>query len=326
MPETSLEDIARLLRERDNYLILSHLRPDGDALGSQIALGLSLRALGKTVTIWNEDGVTDGLEFLPESRLCTQPNGEAKAFDVVVALDCARFDRLGTPLEKIANSPYWINIDHHGSNSAYGDAVYIDSSSPATGEILARLMFEHDLPMSREIAENLYVAISTDTGSFQYPNTTAETLEITAKLVRQGLDIGEINRLTYSNYPFRRVQVLRDLLNGAELLVDGRVATMTLARKLAEDLKLQPEDTEGAINLIRAIDTVIVAAFFEEMDTGKIRVSLRSKDADIVNVSEVAQTFDGGGHALAAGCRMPGPLDDAKAKVLKEIENAIKSH
>jgi phosphoesterase RecJ-like protein len=323
MPEEKLSEIAKLLREKDNFVLISHLRPDGDALGSTIALGLSLQLLGKNVTLWNEDGVIEGLRFLPQSRLCVKPEGRPREFDVAIALDCARFDRLGTPLDHIANEPLWVNIDHHGSNEGYGDVVLIEPESPATGEIIARLLLERELPMNAEIAENLFVAMSTDTGSFQYPSTTARTFEIAAKLIRQGLDVGEINRKTYSNYSYRRVELLRELLNGAELLLGGRVATMTLPLNVTQRLQTLPEDTEGAINLIRAIDTVVAAVFFEEMEDGKIRISMRSKNADIINVSEVAREFDGGGHPLAAGARMPGPLDEAKKNVLKAIENVL---
>src|SRR5207302_10265743 len=170
----------------------------------------------------------------------------------------------------------WINIDHHPSNPGYGDLAYVDPNSPATGQILFELIKSEKLPVDSAIAENLYVAISTDTGSFQYPNTTARTLEIAAELIRAGVDVGRVSRLTYENYPRRRVELLRDLLGTMRFDANDRVASFSLSLATAKRLGVLPEDTEGLIDHLRAIRGVIVAVFFEELADGKVRVIMRA--------------------------------------------------
>ena len=187
------------------------MRPDGDALGSQLALALSLKQLGKDVRVWNEDGMLEKYSFVPSAELVTKPPATPEDVDVAIALDTAIQNRLGTSLAAIRSAKIWINIDHHPSNPGYGDLVHIDADSPATGQIIFELIKDQKLPFTPAIAENLYVAISTDTGSFQYPNTTARTFEIAAELVRAGVDVGRINQQVYENYPRRRVELLREL-------------------------------------------------------------------------------------------------------------------
>ena len=184
MTQTTFADIGGVLRAHQRFAVLSHVRPDGDALGSQLALALSLQELGKDVTVWNEDGLLEKYSFLPGGERLVRPPNQPEEFDVAVALDTATQSRLGTAGESVRQAKTWINIDHHPSNPGYGDLVYIDPSSPATGQILFELIQAEKLPMDPAIAENLFVAISTDTGSFQYPNTTARTFEIGAEIGR----------------------------------------------------------------------------------------------------------------------------------------------
>ena len=183
-------EIAKALRAHQRFAVLSHVRPDGDALGSQLALGLSLERAGKAVTMWNEDGLLTNYAFLPGGEKLTKPPTEPAEFDVAIAIDTATQKRLGTAGEAVKTAKVWINIDHHPSNPGYGDLVYVDPTAPATGQIVFELLKAELLPLDRAIAENLYVAISTDTGSFQYSNTTARTFEIAAELVHAGVDVG----------------------------------------------------------------------------------------------------------------------------------------
>src|SRR5256885_3969882 len=169
-------------------------------------------------------------------------------------------------------------MDHHPSNPGYGDVAHIDSSAPATAEIVFRLIKSQGLPFNRDIAENLYVAISTDTGSFQYPKTSAHTLEIAAELIRAGLDVGRLSQQLYENYPRRRLELLRELLRTMRFERGDRVASFSLSSKTAAELGVLPEDNEGLIDHLRAIRGVIVAVFFEELTDGKVRVSMRSKN------------------------------------------------
>ena len=322
---SKFEEIGRLLREHQRFAVMSHVRPDGDALGSQLALALSLQQLGKEVRVWNEEGMLEKYSFLPRAELVTKPPSIPEDFDCAIALDTAIQSRLGTALAAVRSAKIWINIDHHLSNPGYGDVVDVDPDAPATAEIIFRLIKSQNLPFNRDIAENLYAAISTDTGSFQYPKTSARTFEIAAELIRAGLDVGRLNQQLYENYPRRRLELLRELLRTMRFEHRGRVASVSLSLKTAAELGVLPEDNEGLIDHLRAIRGVIVAVFFEELNDGKVRVSMRSKD-DAVDVCAICQKFGGGGHTLAAGARVCGTLAEVEEKVLEEIGEVIESH
>jgi bifunctional oligoribonuclease and PAP phosphatase NrnA len=317
------EEISAILRDHSSFVILSHVRPDGDAIGSQLALGFSLLAAGKSVRLINEDGLPDNLAFMAGSEKIELPPDEPLAVEVAIALDTATKPRLGKrALHAASRAKIWLNIDHHKSNPSYGDVNLIDPTSPATGQILYQLITALDLPLPSETRDAIYVAVSTDTGSFQYPSTTAKTYEMAADLIHRGLDVGKINSDTYDNHPYRRVELMRALLNTLELSAAGQVATWELRDQTRIDLGLMPEDSEGLIDIIRAIRGVQLAAFFEELEDGQIRVSMRAKDHRL-DACAIAQVFGGGGHTLAAGIRMVGPLADAKAQVIAEIRRHL---
>jgi phosphoesterase RecJ-like protein len=198
-------------------------------------------------------------------------------------------------------------------------------SEPRWPLFIFRLIKSQNLPFNRDIAENLYAAISTDTGSFQYPKTSARTFEIAAELIRAGLDVGRLNQQLYENYPRRRLELLRELLRTMRFEHGARVASVSLSLKTAAELGVLPEDNEGLIDHLRAIRGVIVAVFFEELGDGKVRVSMRSK-SEAVDVCAICQKFGGGGHALAAGARVRGTLAEVEEKVLDEIGDVLKSH
>ena len=322
MSAAKFEQIGQALREGGRFAVLSHVRPDGDALGSQLALGLSLKRLGKDVRIWNEEGMLEKYSFLPSANLLTKPPADPEDVDVAIALDTAIQNRLGTALPAVRSAKVWINIDHHPSNPGYGDLVYINPKAPATGQILFELIQSEKLPIDAAIAENLYVAISTDTGSFQYPNTTARTFEMAAELVRAGVDVGRVSQLTYENYPRRRAELLRDLLGTMRFEANDRVASFSLSLATAKKLGVLPEDNEGLIDHLRAIHGIIVAVFFEELADGKVRVSMRSK-SEKVNVCAICEKFGGGGHVLAAGARVRGSLAEVEKKILEEVRDVV---
>jgi len=322
---SKFEEIGRILREHQRFAVLSHVRPDGDALGSQLALALSLKQLGKEVRVWNEDGMLEKYSFLPRAELLTKPPSTSEVVDVAIALDTAIQNRLGTALAAVRSAKIWVNIDHHLSNPCYGDVVYVDPVAPATAEIVFRLIKSQGLPFNHDIAENLYAAISTDTGSFQYPQTSAHTFEIAAELIRAGLDVGRLSQQLYENYPRRRLELLRELLRTMRFEHGGRIASFSLSARTATELGVLPEDNEGLIDHLRAIRGVIVAVFFEELAEGKVRVSTRSK-SDAVDVCAICQKFGGGGHTLAAGARVRGTLAEVEKRVLEEIGDVLKSH
>jgi bifunctional oligoribonuclease and PAP phosphatase NrnA len=322
MKQSSFDEIGAVLRSHERFAVLSHVRPDGDALGSQLGLGLSLSKMGKTVMVRNEDGLLEKYNFLPGGKFLQTPLSEPQDFDVAIALDTATQSRIGTAMELVRSAKMWINIDHHPSNPGYGDLVYIDSTAPATGQILFELISSQGMPMDPAIAENLFVAISTDTGSFQYPNTTARTFEIGAELLRCGVNVGRVSQLLYENYPRRRAELLRELLGTMRFEGHGKVACFSLSLATAAKLGAKPEDNEGLIDHLRAIQGVVVAAFFEELPEGKVRVSMRSK-SEAADVCAICEKFGGGGHKLAAGARVRGTLAEVEEKVLKEICNVV---
>lgn len=321
-------EIASAFRKYRSFCVMSHHRPDGDAYGSQLAVALCLRELGKEVTVWNEDGLLPKFRFLPQAELIHAPAEDArpKSFDCLVAVDCSTFLRLGRPLRKMGEVKRTINLDHHHTNERYGNLVHI-ADAPATGELLYELFVAERLPFTPEMAECLFVAISTDTGSFQYRGTSARTYEIAADLVRRGADVAKLSQACYDTQPLRRTHLLRDVLNDLQLSAGDRVATAAVSLAKAAELGLEPGDTEDIINHLRAIDTVQVAAFFEEMrvlSSGQpaVRTSLRSK-SDAFDVSAICGQFGGGGHRLAAGARIAGSLDDVRQRVTAAIHAAI---
>ena len=320
--DSTLTEIADVIRAKQRFVVISHIRPDGDALGCTIAMGLCLRALGKDVQMWNDDGCVERFYFLPGSNLVTPPPAEPQEFDVAIMLDTAVKERGGRSMNAVKHADAWINLDHHVSNPRYADLNFIDTTSPATGQILFELFRAGNLPLTYEMADNLFVAISTDTGSFQYSNTTARTYEIGAELVRLGVNVGEISQRTYESHPRRRIELLKAMLNVLQFSSGDRVASFALPLSTVRELGTKPDDTEGLIDHIRAIEGVIVAAFFEELEGGLVRGSLRSKPGG-VDVCEVAAQFGGGGHKLAAGLRTRGTLTEVQEKILKAIHDKL---
>jgi phosphoesterase RecJ-like protein len=314
--------IAAEIRKARTIAVLSHVRPDGDAIGSQLAMALSLIGLGKTVDAWNEDGLPEAFSFLRRSGLVTVPPNDTRTLDLVIALDTATRDRLGTSLQAIRQANCWINIDHHASNPSYGDLNYLDLTSPATGQIVFELIQTQRYPLSLEIAEALFVAISTDTGSFRYRNTSAHTFEVAAELVRQGVDVARISHFSYESQPKRRVLLLHELLQNARFYADDRIGTMALTLEKKKQLGIQPADTDGLIDVVRGIETIVVAILFEELENGRVRVSMRSKNAQI-DVNKICGEFGGGGHPLAAGARIRGSLEQAERLVTNRVSNEI---
>lgn len=322
--KAGFSDIATALQDCRTVLVASHLRPDGDAYGSTLAVALWLRSQGKEVTAWNEDGMTAKFRYLPGHELVAAPSAEARDFDALVALDTSVFNRLGTVLASVGRVGLTINIDHHVSNNGYGDLALIDASAPATGQILFEFFESQGIPLTPEIAANLYAAISTDTGSFQYAGTDVRTFAAASALVAAGVDVAALSRAMYDSQPRRRLDLLRYALNNAQFSCEGRLASFSLPLSTVDELGLLPEDNEGIIDHLRAVDEVVAAVFFEELPEGKIRVSARSKDAR-VDVCRICGLFGGGGHPMAAGARLGGSLADAETQFLAAVCDEIRN-
>jgi bifunctional oligoribonuclease and PAP phosphatase NrnA len=316
--------IAESIEKGDRILVASHIRPDGDALGSTIAVALWIQELGKTVTAWNEHGVTQRYNYLPRHELISAPDAVPQPFDVVVALDNSVKSRLGSVLDGVAQVGTLINIDHHISNEGYGDLNYVDPTAPATGQIIYEFFKEIGAPLSSDMAANLFAAISTDTGSFQYPGTDSRTFQAAAALVDVGVDVGTLSRKMYDNQPRRRLDLLRHALNEARFSCDGHLASYSLSLAAVDQIGVLPEDNEGIIDHLRSVEGVVAAVFFEELPEGGVRVSARSKDPR-VDVCEICKTFGGGGHPLAAGARMRGSIAEVEEKFLEAVCHEIRN-
>lgn len=320
---TPLSEIADLLRGAQRIGIAAHIRPDGDAVGSVLGLALSLRALGKTVYPLLEDGVPENLAFLPGTETVLQPSG-ALDLDLAVALDTATHERVGAGcVEAFSRAPVLVNIDHHPTNPRYGQYNHVDGDQPATGQIVYELLTTCGLPVDDDVRQNLFAAISTDTGSFQFACTTARSHEIAGEMIRAGLDIARLSQLLYHTFPRRRLELQRAMLNEIAFRADDRIASWQLSQELQHRVEVRPGDTEGLIDTLRMIDTVVSAVVFEELPDGKVRVSARSKDARL-DVSAVCARFGGGGHRMAAGARLPGPLATAAETFLTALEHEVR--
>jgi len=322
----SFTPLINRISESRSILLVSHNRPDGDAIGSLVGLGLLLEGAGKVVRMVNADPVPESLAFLPASARVEEPvSGIGGGHDLMISLDSAGLDRIADSVWQLRDGVDLINIDHHVSNTDYGDLNYVDRDAPATGQIISELANAADWVITPDIAGNLYAAISTDTGSFRYPSTSSETYEIAGQLVRCGVDVGEINRQLYDSFPLRRVEVMREMLSELRIEADGQCASVSLPLRVTRELGLKTGDTEGVVDLIRSIDSVIVAVFFEELPDGKIRVSSRSKD-ERYGVGDICNVFGGGGHTLAAGARLSGPLEAAEDLFLAEVTRRLREN
>jgi phosphoesterase RecJ-like protein len=324
MTKMNFDIISNALRDARTVGVASHIRPDADALGSTIAFALWLRDCGKEVTAYNEEGSTSKFHYLPCHEIVSLPPATPQKFDVFVALDTSVKNRLGTVNKAIAPGTTILNIDHHISNENYGDVNFIDASAPATGQILLEFFQHVGARVSAEMATNLFAAISTDTGSFQYAGTNERTFAAASHLIGCGVDVPGLSRAMYDSQPRRRFELLRHALNTAEFHCDDRIATFSLPMDLVERLKVLPEDNEGIIDHLRSIDGVEAAVFFEELPEGKVRVSARSKFPRI-DVCKVCKQFEGGGHAMAAGARVDGTLDQVKNDFLKALSDEIRN-
>ncbi len=323
--DATFEQIRHTLDAAQRILVASHVRPDGDAYGCVIAMGLYLRSIGKDVRVWNEEGMTDKFRYLPECDLVEVPPHDRHDFDVLLALDTSTKERLGRVLKATGQIGALINVDHHVSNHRYGDLNFIDDTAPATGQILYDYFQAADATITPAIATNLYAAISTDTGSFQYEKTTPATFRIVADLVDKGVDVPGLSRSIYDSHPRRRLELLKALLNSARFTCNDRVASFSLSLATAEKLAVLPEDNEGLIDHLRGVEGVQVAVFFEELAGEKVRVSMRSKEPRF-DVCKICALFGGGGHPQAAGARLPGPLNEAEQNVLEAVCHEVRIH
>ncbi|MBQ3525521.1 MAG: bifunctional oligoribonuclease/PAP phosphatase NrnA [Akkermansia sp.] len=319
-------EICNAIREKNNFAIISHYRPDGDAIGSTLALGLALRSLGKTVQMWNHDGCPQRYAFLAGAEEITPPPPALPAnVECFICVDTGDDRRLGNPGKALlAAAPLSLNIDHHGTNLQYAHINMVRSQAAACGSIIYELITELGVPLSKEIAEALYAAISTDTGSFKYGSTRPTEMRIAADLIEAGVDVAEINRKIYDEKSEGELITAREVLANMVIEENGALSHYSLTRTRKAELQLSLEDTKDLVDHIRPWAKVKACAIFEEMENGKVRVSLRSKD-ERVNVADIALEHGGGGHKMAAGIPMQGKLDECREQVLNSIRKVLRN-
>ena len=318
-----IDRILEILRENKTFCIVGHMRPDGDCIGSQLALALALRNEGKKVTVWNQDSVPQKYKFLNPEGLLEKPKHGEK-FDCVIATDCASFERLGKAAECIGDRKIFINIDHHVSNTRYADVNWVSPREPSCGELIYKLLTIARWPVTKPMADLLFTAISTDTGSFQYSTTRPGTFHAGANLVTRGADLAKIGDEVYQSYPLSRAKLLKHVYSKFRLTDRDRIAWFWLKKKDFARTGAESDDTEGLIDHIRAIAPVVVACVFEELEPELTRISLRSK-SDQVNVSAICGQFGGGGHPAAAGARIAGTPLSVQRKVIAAVKRALKA-
>ncbi len=325
--EPTLNELGEFLENCQTIALASHTRPDGDAIGSLLGLGQALMQIGKDVVMLNQDGATARYMFLDGADQIKVPADIQKKLqvDAFVALDTADAKRVGARVRDVIESyGTQIVIDHHVSNERYGDINYVDADSPATGQIVYELIQARGWPLTDGARDALWAAIVTDTGSFQYSNTTERTFEIGGDLVRRGVNVGDLSARIYQSYRRERLELLKELLNTMEFSCGGKVASWKIRREVIERLQIEPTDQEGLIDYLRAVNGVIVAVSFEE-GPDLVRISARSKSPE-VNVSAICEQFGGGGHVLAAGAASQGKIDEVAERFLQVVAKVIEDN
>ena len=318
----NFSEIESLISSSHRIALIAHIMPDGDTLGSCLALGTVLKDMGKNVSIFCQDGFPDSLRFLKGIETIQKPDRRAAGhYDLVIALDCSDIERLGDCRPILDECTNTVNIDHHISNKGYGKFNWVDPCVSATGELVYELIKSllHGRKLPIPVAESLYTAISTDTGSFCYSNTTPRTHRIVADLLETGIDVSRISSLLYKNKKLKWVMLLSEVLNTLELHFNDRVAALTVTQ--AALMKVGADETfvDGLIDYAKDIEGVEIGLLFREVEPNKIKVGFRSKFE--VDVSQLAQIFGGGGHKRAAGCMIDANLDQSKSLILKEIHS-----
>ena len=314
-----MDEVIEVLRQHDSFVIAGHSDPDGDSLGSSVALGLALEQLGKRVQILSADPLFAAYLRLPQSERVTVSDQAPDGYPVAVLMECNEVGRSG--IEGLEGRLI-VNIDHHANNPGFGDVNWVDPAAAAVGVMVYRLLRALGCELTPAIATQLYVAILTDTGSFRYSNTDADAFRVCAELVDSGVSPSAVAEAMYENVPRDKVRLMSAGLASLSVDPDGRVASMALHH---ETLALSPgkPDTEGIVNQAKAIDGVSVAALFKEVEPGRFRVSLRSDGS--ADVAAIAAGFGGGGHPRAAGCLVEGSLGEAKNAVLGAVRAALET-
>jgi bifunctional oligoribonuclease and PAP phosphatase NrnA len=320
-----MDQIIRYLKNSNHILIATHTNPDGDAIGSLIAMGLCLDVLNKKTTLYNESPIPAVYRFLPAVNRVVR-NIKNENYDLAVILDCGNLKRIGMAVSAVRQIPITVNIDHHITNTRFGHLQLIDTSACATAEIVYRLIKQMDVPLDKAIATSIYTGILTDTGSFRFSNTNRAAFSICQEMVGLGVDPYNIAQHVYGAYSLGRIKLLNLALDSIEISDNGKLSIMTLTQDMFHETHTQAEDVDGLINYAKRIEDVKVAALIQENRNGKEKsknfnrfdVSLRSDGT--VDVASIAASFGGGGHFIAAGFSIETTLSDITSQMLKLAE------
>ena len=313
-----LSEVVELIDKKNKFMITSHIRPDGDGLGSGLALYWMLKSLGKEATVLLRDEVPPAYTVLPASDLVVVAPDIDGEYDAAFLMECSDVERPGLPSLK---EQFVVNIDHHSTTRPFGNINWVDSTAAAVGEMIYNLCKALGVEVTKEIAECIYTALLTDTGSFHFSNTTERTLKIASELVRRGVEPARISQALFYSYPFAKVRLLGLALSTIERDETGLIAWITMSRETMSEAGASDDDADGIVNHALSIGDVKAVAFFKELSPGVYRVSLRSKGKN--NVAKVAESFGGGGHRNAAGCRIEGEFEDVKRRVVTGLQAAV---
>lgn len=324
-----MESIILQLKKSKHVLIASHENPDGDAIGSLLAMGLALQNIGKQTSLYNESKIPAVYRFLPKVNAIVRSIKDFKRYDTAVILDCGDLRRIGKIAPKVAKIPCIINIDHHETNTRFGNLQFIDVAACATAEIVYRLIRQMETPLDKSIATALYAGILTDTGSFRFSNTNQKAFAICQDLVDYGVEPYRVAQHVYGTYSLGRIKLLNLSLDSIEIFQNGQLSIMTLTQKMLNETGTHPEDADGLINYARRIEDVKVAALIHELDPNRsgrdevrrFHVSLRSDGS--LNVAQMAAALGGGGHSSAAGFSIESSLADLKSKINQLAEKLM---
>ena len=314
----SAVDIAAALRARQSFILTSHARPDGDAIGSTLALAFALETLGKHVRVVGHDPVPAPYRAFPGTHRIEIVESVDSPADASVLLECSDIAR---PDIRGLDRYFVVNIDHHAGNGMYGAANWFDASAAACGEMVADIIDALGVRWTPEIASHLYLAISTDTGSFRYGPITGRTFDACRRIAETGVDLARLSRQIFDSFGVGRVRLMGALLNTMELHHDQHMALLYLDDALLAACGATNDDVEGLVNMPLAAQEVVAVTMFKRQSGGSFRVSLRSKGE--VDVRAVATRWHGGGHKNAAGCTLNGEYENLKSEMIDALGEAI---
>lgn len=324
-PKTVTElwrEAAAFIESHDAFLVVSHIQPDGDAIGSTLAMAHALQQLGKSFVLTNPSPLPEKYDFL-EMASAILPWDEAKKspFDAVISVDAADRERIDTVGEVLDQGYPVLNIDHHPTNDRFGTVNVVCSDRAATAEMVYELIEHFGLKWNQTMAEAVYTGIMADTGGFRYANTSPRVMKVAAHLLQYGVIASEIAERVFETISHAKVRLLKDALNSLTISEDGRIAWIRITADQMKQAKAKEDDLGGIVNFARNVEGVEVGILFKQVDEHGVKVSLRSRQQ--VDVSQIASELKGGGHARAAGCYVEGGLDDVEEKVLLVTRRAL---